>query len=483
MESQTQPQSTITEHPGCYCLLCLSEDPTLIKTLTAVRGEEGIRQNIEGLIRKYFPEELLELNGQICCSCNQQLKDFHQFYLRIKTIQWNRKMKTATGSESASNLVAFQMDTTIKEEKIDDTYRFDHSAADVEGLNNFLNEEFGSQPEHNGNGITQNRILDSIVNEFQSSSLENNNSTRGNENQPSPKRMKKTFFDLWPPINNLNSRLPSNTENAELELLEDEFHEYDKPPDEQIHQSHNVAAMDELERLRKENEWLKRRNHLLVTRLRDVHVRNSDLLQINRELTAKLRSYDPKLLGKPIPVSQDNTKTSAEALAHIKQQNSSIFTTPTLTASQQSRQGRDSDGSKFISLSGAYTLDNGDTVVQDSVIPCRTMLDIDAVEPGEKYDLKFISKLAVALWGYERLAVSSVTGRKSNNAGQNTPPSIQLEPEKLSFIKEKVYNRAMLETNDRLQAMARFDDSRINRLLNIKIQNAKRKKNLHYSAV
>lgn len=62
------------------------------------------------------------------------------------------------------------------------------------------------------------------------------------------------------------------------------------------------------------------------------------------------------------------------------------------------------------------------------------MVDIDSVEPGEKYDLRFISKLALALWGQERLAVSSVTGRKSNNA-VNATPSIQLEPEKLSFIK------------------------------------------------
>lgn len=79
--------------------------------------------------------------------------------------------------------------------------------------------------------------------------------------------------------------------------------------------------------------------------------------------------------------------------------------------------------------------DNGDIVVMDSVIPCRTMMDIDAIEPGEKYDLKFVSKLAVALWGHERLAVSSVTGRKSNNAGSNVAPSIQLEPEKLNFVK------------------------------------------------
>lgn len=65
------------------------------------------------------------------------------------------------------------------------------------------------------------------------------------------------------------------------------------------------------------------------------------------------------------------------------------------------------------------------------------MVDIDSVEPGEKYDLRFVSKLALALWGHERLAVSSVTGRKSNNASNNSTPSIQLEPEKLSFIKGK----------------------------------------------
>lgn len=83
----------------------------------------------------------------------------------------------------------------------------------------------------------------------------------------------------------------------------------------------------------------------------------------------------------------------------------------------------------------SFVQDNGDVVVRDSLIPCTVMMDIDSIEQGEKYDLKFVSKLAVALWGHERLAVSSVTGRKSNNAGSNTTPSIQLEPEKLSFIK------------------------------------------------
>ena len=64
------------------------------------------------------------------------------------------------------------------------------------------------------------------------------------------------------------------------------------------------------------------------------------------------------------------------------------------------------------------------------------MEEIDQTERGEKYDLKFVSKLAVALWGHERLAVSSVTGRRSNNNPSSNPmPTIQLEPEKLSYIK------------------------------------------------
>lgn len=84
--------------------------------------------------------------------------------------------------------------------------------------------------------------------------------------------------------------------------------------------------------------------------------------------------------------------------------------------------------------------DNGDVVVMDSIISARTMEEIDSTERGEKYDLKFVSKLAVALWGHERLAVSSVTGRKSNNNPSSNPmPTIQLEPEKLSFIKGQYY--------------------------------------------
>ncbi|XP_055533973.1 uncharacterized protein LOC129723660 [Wyeomyia smithii] len=478
MESQPQTHCTVTEQFRCYCLLCFSDGPDFIKTLPTTPEEGNVQQNIEALITKYFPEEILDLNGQICCSCYQQLRDFHQFYLKIKTIQWKRKMKT-TVNDGACNLVSFQLDTTIKEEKIDDTYHFDHSG-EVDGLNNFLDEQFGSQAEHSENEIAQNRILDSIVNEFQASSLGNNNLSRNNESIPNPKRIKRNFSDLWQPLNNPNARLQTNTGKSDAEKLDDEFHEYDKPPDEPTQQSHVCGAMEELERLRKENEWLKRRNHLLVTRLRDVHVRNNDLLQANRELTEKLRTHDSKLLGKPTPIVHETVKTPPAACAYSKEQSSPIFITSPPTVSHL-RQSRETIANKFISLSGAYTLDNGDIVVMDSVIPCRTMVDIDAVEPGEKYDLKFISKLAVALWGHERLAVSSVTGRKSNNAGQNAPPSIQLEPDKLTFIKEKVYNRAMLETNDRLQAMARFDDSRINRLLNIKIQNAKRKKNLHFS--
>ncbi|XP_058463569.1 uncharacterized protein LOC131437915 [Malaya genurostris] len=487
MDSVTRPQLLEKQatKTSAHCLLCFAKTELDRGSLIAIRGEEGIRRNIEALIRKYFAEENIEIDGYICSNCSQQLGNFHQFYLKIKEIQWNQKMKTSGKNSPNSLAEGFEMEMSIKEEKIEDNYSFDQTA-EVDGLNNFLDEQLGSQSDQNGNGTVQNRLLDSIVNEFQASSLNNDQSGGSNANQPYPKRIKRNFTEYWQP-HNPDSRLLSNTTHSELDLLDEEFCEYDKPPDERSHQSAltGSAALDEMERLRRENEWLKRRNHLLLTRLRDVHVRNNDLLQINRELTTKLRSYDPNALAKPIPSGSEHPKIFPSAVAQVNQKPQTVSPSliPASLPTVPAVSSQEYDSNKYISLSGAYSLDNGDVVVMDSVIPYRTMLDIDAIEPGEKFDLKFVSKLAIALWGHERLAVSSVTGRKSNNAGHNAPPSIQLEPEKLSFIKEKVYNRAIMETNDRVQAMARFDDSRINRLLNIKIQNAKRKKTLNFSPV
>ncbi|XP_065091960.1 uncharacterized protein LOC135712823 [Ochlerotatus camptorhynchus] len=486
-----QQQQQESDKIHCYCFLCFTEksSATEEEIFIAIRGEEGVRRNVGTLVQKYFIEESLTVEGFVCGSCCQQLESFHRFYLRIKELQWNRKMRSAEVGDRIRQTEEFQLEMNIKEEKLDEGYNFDQTS-DVDGLSNFLNEQFRTQPDHNGNGL-QNRLLDSIVNEFQASSLSGTDSLECGSDQPFSKRMKRNLTDAWQ-VNHQNEHPSSNTPNPELEFLDEEYYEYDKPPDERSDQAQSSSAaspFEELERLRRENDWLKRHNHQLVVRLKEVRVRNTDLVKINRELTDKLRSYNPNALMKAVPSINDhvNTYPMPTPTVNIKQlpmsPSPSTSTLSRIPPQLQQQPKQEQNVNKFVLFSGAYTLDNGDVVVRDSLIPCTVMMDIDSIEQGEKYDLKFVSKLAVALWGHERLAVSSVTGRKSNNAGSNATPSVQLEPEKLSFIKEKVYNRAMRETNDRVQAMARFDDSRINRLLNIKIQNAKRKKNLNFSAV
>lgn len=475
------------------CSLCFTEKSPKTKdqAFIAIRGEEGVRRAIETLIQKYFSEENLILERFICGDCCQQLENFHQFYLRIKDLQWNRKMRPTEAGDPDQQTDEFHVATNIKEEKTDDGYSFDQTG-DVEGLNNFLDEQFHTQPDHNGNGLP-NRLLDSIVNEFQASSLGGTESSECDGEQPFTKRMKRNLADAWH-INNQNDQPLSNGPVPELEFFDEEYYEYDKPPDERSDQAPSASVgspFEELERLRRENDWLKRHNHQLVVRLKEVRLRNSDLVNINRELTNKLRSYNSNALIKAVPSIYDhaitNTCTLPTPTSNFKRiptgPSPATGTLPRNPPQFQQHSRQEQNGNKVVLHSGAYTLDNGDVVVRDSLIPCTVMMDIDSIEPGEKYDLKFISKLAIALWGHERLAVSSVTGRRSNNASSNATPSIQLEPEKLSFIKEKVYDRALRETNDQAQATARYEDSRINRLLNIKIQNAKRKKNLNISTV
>ncbi|XP_001848321.2 uncharacterized protein LOC6038533 [Culex quinquefasciatus] len=451
-----------------FCVLCLAK-PGAGESLVEIHSGEGLQRSLETLIRRYFTEEVPRVDaGFVCSVCCRHLDSFHQFYLRIKDIQWNRKMRTSVDERNCSSLEhGLRMEMTIKEEKPDEGFENFGSSAEVEGLNNFLEEQFAQQTDQNGNGPMQNRLLDTIVNEFQASSIHTGGDTGECSNHQYPKRVRREVPATWE---------ENNPRQQELEFLEEELYEYDKPPDEQIQTQHSVtlSPMEELERLRRENEWLKRRNHHLVARLRDVHARNDNLVQINRELTHKLRSVNPNALSKPIPTIQENICPAEVPIKHVQINPTQASPSPSLILPQNE------EPPKLISLCSAYSLDNGDVVVCDSIIPARTMEEIDTTERGEKYDLKFVSRLAVALWGHERLAVSSVTGRKSNNNPSSNPmPTIQLEPEKLSFIKEKVYNRAILETNDRLQAMARFEDARINRLLNIKIQNTKRKKTPH----
>lgn len=492
MDLNIQQQQQLESEKLHYCSLCFTEKSSVTedKTFIAIRGEEGVRRDIETLVQKYFSEERFTLEGVfVCGDCCQQLENFHQFYLRIKNLQWTRKMRSTEVGGHDPQAEGFQVPVHIKEEKQDDGYGFDQTG-DVEGLSNFLNEQFQAQPDHNGNGLP-NRLLDSIVNEFQASSLGGTDSSECGGDQPFTKRMKRNLTDAWH-INSQNEHPLSNVSVPELDFFDEEYYEYDKPPDERSDQAPSSSAaspFEELERLRRENDWLKRHNHQLVVRLKEVRLRNTDLVKINRELTDKLRSYNPNTLTNAVPSINDhinNVCPRPKATSNFKQiplgPSPSAGVLPRNPPQLQQHSRQEQNANKVVPLSGAYTLDNGDVVVRDSLIPCTVMMDIDSVESGERYDLKFVSKLAVALWGHERLAISSVTGRRSNNAGNNVTPSIQLEPEKLSFIKEKVYHRALRETNDQAQAMARFEDSRINRLLNIKIQNAKRKKNLNTTA-
>ncbi|XP_055588079.1 uncharacterized protein LOC129740435 [Uranotaenia lowii] len=63
---------------------------------------------------------------------------------------------------------------------------------------------------------------------------------------------------------------------------------------------------------------------------------------------------------------------------------------------------------------------------------------------GERGDRTFVAKLAVAVFGEETLAYSSVTGRKSN-AHRNLPPKAALCPQKLAAIGLKLFERVHLE--------------------------------------
>lgn len=469
-----------------HCILCFTvKYSAKHEGFVAIQSEQGISRAIGALIQKYFPEEQIQNDGFVCLNCCQQLENFNRFYLQIKQIQSNRKMRPDAGN-NGSLQETLQQHMHIKEEKIDEGYNYNQTG-DEEVLNNFLNEQYRAQSDSNGNNLSQNRLLDSIVNEFQASSLSGTESIGCGNDQPYTKRIKRNLNENWHTTDR-SELITHGTNDPELDFMEEEFYEYDKPPDERSDQTFSsaVSPFEEIERLRRENELLKRRNSQLVVRLKEFHVRNTDLVKINRELSEKLRASNPtNLLASPtIP---DHFLASSKAFPtsdskYLPSTSSvSVASLPVAASSQLQQQVQPASTDRM--KSGAYTLDNGDVVVRDSLIPYQTMVDIDSVEPGEKYDLRFVSKLALALWGHERLAVSSVTGRKSNNASNNSTPSIQLEPEKLSFIKEKVYHRAMQETNDRVQAMARFDDSRINRLLNIKIQNAKRKKTPNQSVL
>ncbi|XP_053681737.1 uncharacterized protein LOC128732498 [Sabethes cyaneus] len=64
--------------------------------------------------------------------------------------------------------------------------------------------------------------------------------------------------------------------------------------------------------------------------------------------------------------------------------------------------------------------------------------------PGEKGDRNFVSKLAVAVFGEDTLANSSVTGRPSN-AHNHLPPKPPLCPQKMAAIGVKLFERVQLE--------------------------------------
>ncbi|XP_055530705.1 uncharacterized protein LOC129721783 [Wyeomyia smithii] len=63
---------------------------------------------------------------------------------------------------------------------------------------------------------------------------------------------------------------------------------------------------------------------------------------------------------------------------------------------------------------------------------------------GEKGDRNFVSKLAVAVFGEDTLANSSVTGRPSN-AHNHLPPKPPLCPQKIAAIGLKLFERVQLE--------------------------------------
>lgn len=176
--------------------------------------------------------------------------------------------------------------------------------------------------------------------------------------------MKRNLYDAWQ-VNHQNEHPLSDTPNPELEFLDEEYYEYDKPPDERSDQAPSSSAaspFEELERLRRENDWLKRHNHQLVVRLKEVRVRNTDLVKINRELTDKLRSYNPNALMKAVPSINDhvNTYPMPTPTVNIKQlpmsHSPSTSTLSRIPPQLQQQPKQEQNANKFVLFSGAYTL-------------------------------------------------------------------------------------------------------------------------------
>lgn len=149
-----------------HCILCFTvKYSAKHEGFVAIQSEQGISRAIGALIQKYFPEEQIQNDGFVCLNCCQQLENFNRFYLQIKQIQSNRKMRPDAGN-NGSLQETLQQHMHIKEEKIDEGYNYNQTG-DEEVLNNFLNEQYRAQSDSNGNNLSQNRLLDSIVNEFQ----------------------------------------------------------------------------------------------------------------------------------------------------------------------------------------------------------------------------------------------------------------------------------------------------------------------------
>lgn len=113
---------------------------------------------------------------------------------------------------------------------------------------------------------------------------------------------------------------------------------------------------------------------------------------------------------------------------------------------------------------------------------------------GAKGDPSFILKLLLALYSPEELRLRSITGKPSRNTKYGRVKSKKLESEKLQFIKgmcfelfycavlqkfylsERFYERVRNEALPAYEMEKRCRVERIHKIVNIKIQNLKRKR-------
>lgn len=127
----------------------------------------------------------------------------------------------------------------------------------------------------------------------------------------------------------------------------------------------------------------------------------------------------------------------------------------------------------------------------------QNLKDLDCCEIGEKGDPAFILKLLLALCSRDDLRLTSITGKPSRNKNYGQDRSKKFAPEKLQFIKgisisvfvvlkvefwlynlDKFRERVQNEKTTESDLENRCRAERIHKIINTKIQNLKRRREI-----